>query len=108
MRTTTFQILSLNSLLLFSLSASGAEIAQHRLDLTTHFSGYLVLGIFSIAYILVFLEEKLHLHKSKPVLVAAGLIWAIIAFIYAQHDISETANKALKHHFLEYSELFFS
>lgn len=94
--------------LLFPLSVLGGEqTLPQRLDLTMHFSGYLAVAIFTVAYILVFLEEKLHLQKSKPVLVAAGVIWAIIAFTYTQHDLTDSANRAVKHYFLEYSELFF-
>ncbi len=46
------------------------------MDLTTHWAGYLAIAIFVLAYTLVILEEKIHLRKSKPVIVAAGLIWA--------------------------------
>ena len=77
------------------------------LDLTTHVSGYLVLLVFLIAYTLVIFEEKLQLQKSKPVLVAAGIIWAIIALVYKTYGLSDIANEALEHNFLEYTELFF-
>jgi len=87
--------------------ALSAQAYQNNLDLTTHFSGYLVLCVFFIAYTLVIFEEKLHLHKSKPVLVAAGLIWAIIAYVYKSQGLNEMAGAALEHNFLEYTELFF-
>jgi hypothetical protein len=48
------------------------------LDLTGTWFGYLSLLIFVVAYILVILEETTQLRKSKPVLMAAGLIWALI------------------------------
>jgi Na+/H+ antiporter NhaD/arsenite permease-like protein len=104
---TTFTTIWLNLLLLFPVSVLGSEAGFEPLDLTTHLSGYLVLLVFLVAYTLVIFEEKLHLQKSKPVLVAAGIIWAIIAFVYKTHDLSDIAKQALEHNFLEYTELFF-
>lgn len=37
-----------------------------------------------LAYALVMAEEYLQLRKSKPVLVAAGVIWILIGIAYAQ------------------------
>ena len=61
--------------------ATGA--AEH-LDLTTHPIGLLALAIFVIAYLLVVVEETTHLRKSKPVLLAGGIIWALIGIAYSQ------------------------
>ncbi len=103
----TFTLVFPTLFLIFPTSVFAAETHSDILDLTTHLSGYFALLIFFIAYILVIFEERLHLQKSKPVLVAAGIIWAIIAFVYKTHDLSELARQALEHNFLEYSELFF-
>ena len=81
----------------------------HKLDLTTHWVGYASLAIFILAYIFVIAEEKIHLRKSKPVIVAAGIIWALIAAIYAAHDdpvYHHTAEIMIRHNLLEFSELF--
>ncbi len=102
----TFSIILAN-LLLFPVSVWSADMEHTPLDLTTHGSGYLVLFVFFLAYTLVIFEEKLHLQKSKPVLVAAGIIWAIIALVYKEHGLSEVSKQALEHNFLEYTELFF-
>jgi len=107
MKKTPINILLLNLLLLIPSSVFSAETSIDTLDLTDHISGYFALLIFVIAYTLVVLEEKLHLQKSKPILVAAGIIWAIIAYIYKTHDLSNVARQALEHNFLEYTELFF-
>jgi len=107
MKKTLINILWLNLLLLIPGSVFSAEANIDTLDLTNHISGYLALLIFFIAYTLVVFEEKLHLQKSKPILVAAGIIWAIIAYIYKTHNLSELARQALEHNFLEYTELFF-
>jgi len=80
---------------------------QTTLDLTTHTVGYLALIVFSLAYLLVIFEDQLHLRKSKPVLLAAGIIWIMIAIVYQQHGFDHAAEVALRHNFLEYAELFF-
>jgi Na+/H+ antiporter NhaD/arsenite permease-like protein len=79
---------------------------MHNLDLTQSWFGYAALAIFVISYIFVILEEPLHLRKSKPVLVAAGLIWALIGFAYTSAGVPEVAKKAAEHVIYEYGELF--
>ncbi|MFY9287940.1 MAG: sodium:proton antiporter NhaD [Alphaproteobacteria bacterium] len=71
------------------------------------FFGYAVLLVFAAAYVLVFAEEHLGLRKSKPVLVAAGLIWILVSIAYAQNDNNAEAIKILRHNTLEYAELLF-
>jgi len=75
------------------------------IDLTTTPLGYLLLLLFSLAYILVMLEEKLHLRKSKPVLVAAGIIWMCIGAVYVNADMSHEAEHAFRQTLLEFAEL---
>ncbi len=75
------------------------------LDFTNHWTGYLALAIFLIAYILVIIEENIHLRKSKPVMVAAGIIWILTAIAYTSSDQSEAAAEFLRHNLLEYAEL---
>jgi len=76
------------------------------LDLTGHWSGILSLLIFAAAYMLVIGEEAIHLRKSKPVIVAAGLIWALVAIASIQAGDPERANLAIRHDLLEFAELF--
>jgi hypothetical protein len=47
----------------------------------------------------------IHLRKSKPVVIAAGLLWTIIAFVYAGLGRSHDLSAALQQVFLEYAEL---
>lgn len=79
--------------------------------------GFAAIGIFVFAYSLVMLEERLHLRKSKPVIVAAGIIWALIGWRYqvaaaaatdaATRDALRTfAEAAVRHNLLEFGELF--
>ena len=82
--------------------AAGGEL----LDLTGHWAGYTAIALFIIAYALVIAEEQLHLRKSKPVMVAAGFIWVLVAVAYAQSGDTHTAEQALRHNLLEFAELF--
>ena len=95
-------------ILLLVPSIAWSSAAEHpNLDLTNHMVGYIALAIFVLAYTLVIFEEQLHLRKSKPVLLAAGLIWILIAVVYQQHGFDHAAEVAIRHNFLEYAELFF-
>jgi NhaD family Na+/H+ antiporter len=87
--------------------AFASEAAHNTLDLTSSWVGYTALAVFVLAYTLVILEEQLHLRKSKPVLLAAGLIWIFIAIYYNSHGMPHSAEVAIRHNFLEYAELFF-
>lgn len=98
------------SLLLGLMLCSPAFSSEHAtasLDLTQSWAGYVALVIFLASYVLVILEEKLHLRKSKPVLLAAALIWVVIAVAYNQHDLPHLVEAGIRHNFLEYAELFF-
>jgi Na+/H+ antiporter NhaD/arsenite permease-like protein len=83
---------------------AGGESGVPR-DLTTTWLGLLSIIVFAIAYALVITEEFLHLRKSKPVMVAAGVIWALVAVAYALHGDTETAAAAARHNLLDYGEL---
>ena len=55
----------------------------------------LALAIFIVAYSLVIFEEAIDLKKSKPVLLAAGLIWFLAAFA-SGHNIAQAAGAAIQ------------
>jgi len=94
-------LIAIPSLVFASATGSGKEL----LDLTNHWAGYTALGIFVFAYILVMAEEMTHLRKSKPVILAAGIIWAIIGWVYQTNGFTNEAEIAVRHNFLEYAEL---
>ena len=78
----------------------------HQLpDLTGHWVGFAALAIFATAYALVIAEEATQLRKSKPVVVAAGLLWVMVALVYTRLGLSDALEAALRHVFLEYAEL---
>ena len=76
------------------------------LDLTSHWVGWLCIAIFVFAYALVIGEERLQLRKSKPVIIAAGVIWALVAMLLQAHGDDHSARAAVTHNLLEYGELF--
>ncbi|MBA3582524.1 MAG: sodium:proton antiporter NhaD [Gammaproteobacteria bacterium] len=90
--------------LLSGVANAAAELPA--LNLTTHWVGYLCLAIFVFAYALVIMEEHLHLRKSKPVVVAAGIIWALVAGVLVQSGDTHSAGQFVRHNLLEYGELF--
>jgi NhaD family Na+/H+ antiporter len=82
--------------------ASGAG----PLALTDHWVGYSALAVFVLAYSLVIAEEFTHLRKSKPVMLAAGVIWSIIAIRYMDHSDPHAIEHAVRLFLVEFGELF--
>jgi NhaD family Na+/H+ antiporter len=106
MKPLVYVLLALSAVL-FPSMAFASEAAHQSIDLTSHWIGYTAIAIFVLAYSLVILEEQLHLRKSKPVLLAAGIIWILIAAYYGSNGMPHAAEVAIRHNFLEYAELFF-
>ncbi len=69
----------LSCMFIASAMASEASSVTAAVSLTGSFWGMLALGIFVLAYGLVIAEENIHLRKSKPMVVAAGVIWILVA-----------------------------
>jgi len=99
------------SLILFG-SAGTAFASGHgggseaAVSLTTTGLGYASLALFVLAYVLVVFEEQTHLRKSKPVMMAAGFIWVLLAISYRMAGIpAEEAHNAILHNITEYAEL---
>ena len=80
---------------------------EHAINLTNHWAGILSLIVFITAYGFVMAEEFTHLRKSKPVILAAGAIWAIIAIAYGVSSHIEIVEETFRHGLLEYAELAF-
>ena len=75
------------------------------MDLLNHPVGIISIVLFIIAYAFVMTEEVTHLRKSKPVLFAAGIIWAMIAWVGVKTGDSYTVKKELMHAFDEFNQL---
>lgn len=95
---------------LLPLTAWAAEIssvgASHRLNLVMAWPGLLALALFVGAYLLVMLEEYTDLRKSKPVILAAGLIWMLIAAYVHFTGTSAAVDQALTDTLVDFAGLF--
>ncbi len=87
-------------------SAGSAGAAVDTTGLTTSALGIFSVILFVGAYSLVIFEEQIHLRKSKPVLLAAGIIWVCVAITFASMGNTHAAEVAIRHNLLEYAELF--
>jgi len=93
------------ALALISLPVAAADTGLAQ-QLGGHWAGLTALVIFIIAYALVISEETIHLRKSKPMMVAAGVIWILVAITYAQFDEAALVEEMVRHGLLEFVELF--
>ncbi|MDD2722666.1 MAG: sodium:proton antiporter NhaD [Methylovulum sp.] len=77
-----------------------------NLDMTGTQRGIFTVLIFIIAYAFVMTEEFTHLRKSKPVILAAGIIWAHASILAQQKGVpAEDMHAAFEHDLKEYAEL---
>ncbi len=79
---------------------------EHLQDFTTAWVGYAGLFIFVAAYTLVIFEDKLHLRKSKPVLLFGCIMWLLIGLYEVLHGTTG-AEHHVKELVEEIAELFF-
>ncbi len=86
-----------------TLGFSASE-GHSTIDLTTSPVGFFALGLFILAYALVMSEEFTHLRKSKPVILAAGIIWGAISLATPASQ-AELVEAAFRHNLMEYAEL---
>jgi len=93
-------------LLPFSAEASSAAGATDWIDLTAHPVGLFSLALFIFAYMVVVCEECTQMRKSKPVILAAGIIWGLIAYQYSTAGLDDVTIVAFRHNILEFTELF--
>jgi len=88
------------------VAASTSNDKNNWLDLTAHPVGIASVILFIFSYMVVVCEECTQMRKSKPVILTAGIIWALIAYQYSTHGFGETALSAFRHHMTEFTELF--
>ncbi len=65
----------------------------------------IALTIFLLAYLLVLLEEFTQLRKSKPLVLASGIIWIIVAIVAHNKNLLPQVNNAIRHNLMDYAEL---
>ncbi len=103
-----FRLFSLWLLVTFSgpAMADPSPMENHPiLDLSSEWVGYLCLVIFIGTLLVVVVEEFTLLRKSKPMLLAAGLMWGLIAWAYSQRGIEHIVEAAFRENFLVYIEI---
>lgn len=90
-----------------SFPVHAADSGVLNLKMTSSTFAISAIFVFTVAYVLVMLEEVTHLRKSKPVMLAAGIIWLLVGLAVNQsgYDTHETQG-AFRHVFLEFAELF--
>ena len=84
-------------------AADGAETTASMLS---HPASYLAIVVFVLSYLFVLLEEKTSFRKSKPVMIAAALIWGLVSYVV--HDIgmdTEDLREAVDDTIAEYGSL---
>ena len=97
-------LMLVTSLSPFPVLASSEGVSN--LNVGWHWAGILAIIIFVISYIAVLSEEFTHMRKSKPVMLGAGLIWIVIAFIAPEFDASkDDVHKAITSGLGEYASL---
>ncbi|MBM3271605.1 MAG: sodium:proton antiporter NhaD [Candidatus Sericytochromatia bacterium] len=74
--------------------------------LSDHPAGIAAIAVFLLAYLLVMGEERLHLRKSLPVMVAAGIMWLLVAAAFGSVGKLQDAEAIFRHNLLDFAELF--
>ena len=102
----TILTLLISCLSSISFAASGsADLLNLKMILS--FPAIFSLVIFVISYCFVMTEEFSHLRKSKPVVVASGVIWLAVVITATSKGVSyDSINYTFRHVFLEFAELF--
>jgi Na+/H+ antiporter NhaD/arsenite permease-like protein len=78
---------------------------MQQVNLATTWMGMAAVAVFIIAYALVMAEERLHVRKSVPVLVAAMMIWLLVGVAYATQNAAEVAAEFARQTLLDFAEL---
>lgn len=94
--------------LLLVMGVPGLAFAEEAevLGLTGSQRGIYCVLIFIISYAFVMTEEFTHMRKSKPVILAAGIIWAQVSVLASSNGVaSEQVHKAFEYNLGEFAEL---
>ena len=90
-----------------NLFAASGGVELLNLKMILSFPALFSLAVFVVSYCFVMTEEFSHLRKSKPVIVASGIIWLAVVITATSNGISyESINYTFRHVFLEFAELF--
>ncbi|WP_440683352.1 sodium:proton antiporter NhaD [Cysteiniphilum halobium] len=92
-------------MLMIPCALYAGEVSQTVMQAMLSPYALIALAVFVIAYILVMLEDVIHLAKSKPVILAAGTIWVLTAIVGKINGQSDIVKISLNKGLLEYGEL---
>ena len=82
--------------------------AQYSGEMMSGWLGITSLIIFFGAYIVIALEEKLHINKSKPALFAGTSIFILIGINNSLYDVDpQLLHNAVTHLVMEITSIFF-
>src|SRR3954466_16056764 len=76
------------------------------MNFTSSGLGLASVAVFAIAYALVMAEDYFALRKSIPMMIAAGIVWMLVAIEYGRAGAPEGAAELLGHNLLDFGELF--
>jgi Na+/H+ antiporter NhaD/arsenite permease-like protein len=91
------------SALLPFLATLGSSSGLPTVDMTGTTIGIAILSVFLLGYALVVLEDVIHLRKSKPVLLAAGVMWILTSLALNE---GEQLEQRVEGHLAEFGALF--
>ncbi len=90
-----------------TLLASGSVLAAGNLSMISHPLAITAVAVFVLAYAFVIAEEFIHMRKSKPVILGAGVIWVLVALVASSKEGGrELLDHAVEHNLVEYAALF--
>ncbi len=75
------------------------------LNVTHSIPALFALFTFFLAYVLVIFEEFIQLRKSKPLMLASGLIWLMVFVLAKQRNVLSLAVTAIQHNLMQYAEI---
>lgn len=100
-------ILAFASLMLPALSFANSEenLSAVSINAINHPLAITAIIVFIVAYLLVMTEDFTKLNKSKPVIVAAGIIWIFVALVGKSLGANNIVHSNFDHIMTEYGEL---
>ena len=99
-------LLSVPVALLVAMPVAAQPLAPAPvLDFTSDSTGIAALVVFALACVLMLGERALQLRRSKPMLLAAAVIWLLAALAYAVHGDDESAATLVRGSLLGLTEL---
>lgn len=81
---------------------AGAQTGEVVDQIVPHWSAWVALVLFGTGYLLVILEEQTHLRKSIPMIIAAGVLWILVAVSPA----AVSGSTFLHENIFEFAQLF--